>query len=417
MTDTVSRIEGRGDPAHGDTRGEAEGHGVTGDEFVPGGTLAEETAPRTGALADGVDPVVQTEEQPRPSALRRLRRPLLLLAPIVLIVAAVAFYLQGGRYEDTDNAYLQSGLVAVSPNIEGRVIAVEVRNNQRVRRGDVLFRIDPAPYQAAVAEAEAQLATARTEVGSLRANYAQGESELAIARTRVTFAEREAARQKALVAEGISSQAQYDQAQLAAQTARQAIQTSRQQNASVQATLSGNVNTPVDRQPGVQRAQAALDRARLNLGYTVVRAAQDGILAKVDQLQVGNYVSAARPVFSLAGTRIWVEANFKENQLRYMRLGQPATIHIDAFPDAHLTARVTSFSPGTGNSFSVLPAENATGNWVKVVQRLPVELTLDRVPADIPLHAGLSVEATVDTGHQRHLFGADTHATAPAPAR
>lgn len=398
MADTASRIE---------NRREAEGHDVVGDEFVPGDSVSEETAPSTGA------PVA---EERRPSALRRWRRPLLLLAPVVLVLGALAFYLHGGRYEQTDNAYLQSGLVSVSPNIAGRVIAVEVRNNQHVRKGDVLFRIDPAPFQAAVDEAEAQLAASRTEVGSLRANYAQGQSELSTAQTRLRFAEREAARQKELVAEGISSQAQYDQAQLAAQTARQAIQTTAQQNASVQASLSGNVNAPVSQQPGVQRAQAALDRARLNLGYTVVRAAQDGTVAKVDQLQVGDYVSAARPVFSLAGTRIWVEANFKENQLRYMRLGQPATVKIDAFPDLDLTARLTSFSPGTGNSFSVLPAENATGNWVKVVQRLPVELTLDRIPTDVPLHSGLSVEVTVDTGHKRHLFGPDTPPAARSSA-
>ena len=392
MADSASRIEI-------DRR--AGGHDVLGDEFALGETLSQETAPDTGPPVSGH------------AARRRWRGPLLLIAPVILIVGALAFYLQGGRYQTTDNAYLQSGLVAVSPNVPGRVVAVAVRNNQQVNKGDILFRLDPAPFEAEVAEAEAQLAAAKTEVGSLRANYAQGSSELAIARTRVLFAEREVARQNQLVGEGISSQAQYDQAQLAAQTARQAIQTTQQQNASVQAQLSGDVNAPLDRQPGVQRAQAALDRARLNLGYTVVRAAQNGIVAKVDQLQVGDYVTAARPVFSLAGTRIWVEANFKEDQLRYMRLGQPATVTIDAFPDLHLTARVTSFSPGTGNSFSVLPTENATGNWVKVVQRLPVELTLDRIPTDVPLHAGLSVEVEVDTGHVRHLLGPDTVPTAP----
>ena len=390
---------------------EAEGHDLIGDEFTPGSTVSEQTAPDTGPA----EPASATAAASPPPAcgMRRWRKPLLLIAPIILIVGALAFYLHGGRYETTDNAYLQAGLVSVSPNVAGRVVAIEVRNNQRVRRGDVLFRLDPAPYLAAVAEAEAQLAAARTEVGSLRANYAQGASELAAAQTRVRFAEREAARQKQLVAEGISSQAQYDQAALAAQTARQSIQTTQQQNASVQAQLTGNVNAPLGQQPGVQRAQAMLDRARLNLGYTVIRAAQDGTVAKVDQLQVGDYVTASRPVFSLAGTRMWVEANFKENQLRYMRLGQTATIKIDAFPDLGLTARVTSFSPGTGNSFSVLPAENATGNWVKVVQRLPVELTLDRVPADVPLHAGLSVEVDVDTGHERHLVGPDTPPYAP----
>jgi membrane fusion protein (multidrug efflux system) len=397
VADTASHIEGRRD---------AQGHDVLGEEFSgDNNSISEQTsAERPVARAPGME---------QPSRLRRLRKPLLLLAPLIVIVAALFFYLHGGRYEETDNAYLQSGLVAVSPDVAGRVISVEVRDNQVVHKGDVLFRIDPAPYQAAVDEAEAQLASAISEVGALRANYAQGQSELAAAEQRVLFANREAARQKELVAEGISSQAQYDQAMLAARTTSQAIQTARQQNASVAATLSGNVGAPAESQPGVRRAKAALDRAKLNLGYTVVRAAQSGTVAKVEQLQVGNYVSAARPVFSLAGTRLWVEANFKENQLRYMRIGQPATIRIDAVPDLKLTAHLTSFSPGTGNSFSVLPAENATGNWVKVVQRLPVELTIDRVPGDVPLHAGLSVTATIDTGHQRHLFG-ETRSSPPA---
>ncbi|MGN6620625.1 MAG: HlyD family secretion protein, partial [Sphingomonas sp.] len=221
-------------------------------------------------------------------------------------------------------------------------------------------------------------------------------------------------------AEGISSQSQYDQAVLALQNARAAIQSTNQANTSIEAKLTGNINAPVSQQPGVQQAQAALDRARLNLGYTVIRAAQDGVVANVDQLQVGDYVQASKPVFSLAGTRIWVVSNFKENQLRYMRLGQPAEIKVDAYPDLKLHGRVESFSPGTGNSFAVLPAENATGNWVKVVQRLPVEISIDNPPADVPLHAGLSVEVTVDTGHIRHLFGPDTPPTTPAanaPAR
>ena len=336
----------------------------------------------------------------------RWRRPLLLLAPLIVVGGALLFYLHGGRYESTDNAALQSALVSVSPNVEGRVIAVEVNNNEAVRRGDILFRLDPAPFQAAVDEAEAELATARAEVGALRANYSAGESEFAAARERVNFADREAARQKDLLAAGISSQAQYDQALLAARTARQAAKTTEQQNRSIQETLSGRVDAPAALQPAVRRAQAALDRAKLALSYTVVRASQDGIVAKADQLQVGDWVEAARPVFSIAGRRLWVEANFKENQLRYMRVGQPAKIRIDAFPDLDLRAHVASFSPGTGNSFAVLPAENATGNWVKVVQRLPVELSLDAIPANVPLHAGLSVEATVDTGHTRRLFGA-----------
>jgi membrane fusion protein, multidrug efflux system len=353
-------------------------------------------------------------ETPAPRPLRqRLRLPLLLAAPIVAIALGLFFYLSGGRYQSTDNAYFQSGLVSVAANVSGPVIAVEVHENERVRAGEVLFRLDPAPFQAAVDEAEAALADARTQVGALRANYGQGEAELQAARDKLTYATREAARQKELLGEGISSQAQYDQAVLAEQTARQGIQTSQQKNASIAATLSGRVDAPAESQPAVKRAQAALDRARLNLSYTVVKASQDGVVTKVNQLQVGDYVAAARPVFSLAGTRIWVEANFKENQLDHMRIGQPARFKIDAFPSLHLTGRLTSFSPGTGNSFALLPPENATGNWVKVVQRLPVQLEIDKIPADVPLHAGLSVEVTVDTGYKRHLFGGGQ----AAPAR
>ena len=375
-----------------------EGHDVVGDEF------AEEREERG-------------EELRKERRKRSLRKPLLLAAPIIILFGALFFYLHGGRYEATDDAFLNSGLVSVSPNVAGRVIAVEVHNNQVVHKGQVLFRIDPAPFQAAVAEAQAQLNDAITGVGALRANYRQGQADLAAAQAKLAYAQREAARQKELVAEGISSQAQYDQAQLAVQTAQRGIQATNQSNASIAASLTGNVNAPTAQQPTVQRAKAALDRAQLDLSYTVIRAAQDGIVSRVDQLQVGDYVTAGKPVFSQVGDHVWVEANFKENQLQYMRLGQPATIKVDAFPDLKLKGHVSSFSPGTGNAFSVLPAENATGNWVKVVQRLPVEIAIDNPPATVPLHAGLSVEATVDTGHKRHLFGADTPPTTADAAK
>lgn len=352
-------------------------------------------------------PVVEGVDAPPPRR-RNLRTPLLLAAPVVAILLGLYFYLSGGRLQTTDNGYLQSGLTAVSANVSGPVVAIAVRNNDRVKAGDILFRIDPAPYQAAVDEAAAALADARAQVGSLRANYRQGEATLQTGRDKLAYAQREAARQKALLAEGISSQNQYDQAVLAAQTARQEIATSIQQNAGVAATLAGSVTTPTEDQPAVKRARAALERAQLNLQYTTVRAAQAGIVTKVNQLQVGSYVSAAKPVFTLAGTRIWVEANFKEDQLNHMRVGQRASFKVDAFPDLELKGRLTSFSPGTGNSFALLPPENATGNWVKVVQRLPVEFAIDNPPAGVPLHAGLSVEVTVDTGHKRHLFGGGT---------
>ena len=335
----------------------------------------------------------------------RYRLPLLIAAPVVVIAGALLVYLQGGRYEATDDAYVQSAKVQVSANVSGRVISVNVTNNQRVRTGQILFSLDPAPYQALVDEAAAKLASARLRIGSLQANYRQGASELLAAQDRLHFAERERDRQKDLLAEGISSQAQYDSAALAAVAARQQIETVVQQNASVLASLGGRPGGPVDDNPIVREALAALDQATLRLSYTTIRAPQDGIVTKVDQLPVGNYVDASKPVFTLVGTSLWIEANFKEDQLHYMRLGQPATVKLDAFPDLKLKARLANFSPGTGNTFSLLPPENATGNWVKVTQRLPVEFLLGQAPANVPLHAGLSASVTVDTGHRRHLFG------------
>ncbi|MDE2596700.1 MAG: HlyD family secretion protein [Sphingomonadales bacterium] len=347
----------------------------------------------------------------------RWRRPLLLVAPIAVLIGAAYFYLAGGRYQSTENAQLQTGMVGISANISGKVTAVEVTENQKVTAGQVLFRIAGGTPAAAVAEAEAQLAAARTDIGSKQADYRESLSEIEAAQAKLAFANGEVSRQRALLSDGISSRSQYDAAVTAARTARTAIDSARARAESLRAELAGSVGGPSDAQPAVRRARAALDRAQITLEDTVVRAPQDGVVTRVHQLQVGSYVTAGRPVFMLSGTRFWVQANFKENQLRYMRVGQPATVTIDAFPDHELKGHVASFSPGTGNSFSILPAENATGNWVKVVQRLPVEIAIDNVPADLPLHTGLSVDVEVDTGHQRHLIGPDTPPTSPMAAK
>jgi membrane fusion protein (multidrug efflux system) len=348
-----------------------------------------------------------------PRQRRGLRRTLMLLAPIVVVIGALYFYLTGGRYESTENASLQTGMVAVSSSVSGKVVSIEVGENQLVHKGDVLFRIDPDSFQTAVAAAEAQLASSRTDVGSMQADYQEALSQVRAAQARAAYAQNEAARQSSLLKEGISSKAQADQAATEARTARDAIAAAQAKAVCLRGSLSGNVGGPSDAQPAVRKAASQVESARIALNDTVVRAPQDGIVTRVHQLQVGNYVTAGRTVFMLTGTRFWVQANFKENQLRYMRVGQPAVVEIDAFPDRKLKAHVASFSPGTGNSFSILPAENATGNWVKVVQRLPVEIALDEVPQGLPLHTGLSVDVEVDTGHQRHLFGPDTPPYAP----
>lgn len=349
-----------------------------------------------------------------PERRKRLRRVLMLAAPAIVLIVGLYIYLTGGRYESTDNAALQTGMVAISPTVSGRVLAIEVRENQPVEKGQVLFRINPDTFETTVAQAEAQLADARTNVGSMQADYQEALSQVAAAEARYTLAQTEAARQQSLVREGISSRAQYDAATTEVRTARSAIAAAQAKAESLRASLSGDVNAPADQQPEVRKAASQLAQARIDLRDTVVRAPKDGIVTRVNQLQVGNYVQPGRPVFMLTGKRFWVQANFKENQLRYMRVGQPATIKIDAYPDYELKGHVESFSPGTGNSFSILPAENATGNWVKVVQRLPVQIAIEKAPAELPLSTGLSVEVEVDTGHERKLFGPDKPPTTPS---
>ncbi len=339
------------------------------------------------------------------SLARRLRLPLLIGAPAIVLVIAFFTYLTGGRYQSTDDAYIQSARVDVSANVAGRVAALPVRENQWVKQGEVLFRLDPAPIDTAAAQAAAELASARQTLTGASATYAQRTVELSAAQVTLTYQQKELARQQALAASGVSSQAQLDAQAQAAAVAKANVAAAGQAQANALATLGGRPNGAAADNPAVRQAQAALDRAKLNQSYTVVRAAQDGTVTKVDQLQVGDYINAAQPVFSLVAPRVWVEANFKENQLTYMRPGQPATFKIDAYPGVVFHGRVESLSPGTGSSFALLPAENATGNWVKVVQRLPVRIAIDNPPADLPLHAGLSVTVKVDTAHRRHLFG------------
>lgn len=335
------------------------------------------------------------------------RRPLMLLGPVVVLTGAAAFYLSGGRYETTENAQVQAAMVAVAPAIGGRVDRVAVRENQPVRAGDLLFSLTARSLAAAVSEAEAELSDARTDIASQQADYQQALADLKAAEARLVFARGEAGRQQALQREGIASASQVEAALTSARTSADAIAAARARVESLAAALSGAVGAPADVQPDVRRAAAKLERARSTFDDAVIRAPFDGIVTKVNQLQPGSYVTAGRPVFMLTGRRFWIMANFKENQLRHMRVGQPATITVDAYPGFELKGRVASFSPGTGSSFSVLPAENATGNWVKVVQRLPVEIAIDSVPAGLPLSMGLSAEVTVDTGHRRSLFGGD----------
>jgi membrane fusion protein (multidrug efflux system) len=332
---------------------------------------------------------------------RRRRKFLLIAVPFLLAVVALALYLTGGRYVSTDDAYVQIAKVQVSANVSARLSDIEVHDNQPVHAGDVLFKLESGRFEIAVREAEAQLAAARQKIQSLQAAYRERVADQSAAEDSLAYQQREYDRQRTLQQNGISSRAQLDQSAHDLAAMRQKLMAAQQQTASAISDLGGALNAPADSQPMVRQAQAALDRAKLDLSYTIVRAPIDGIVTKVDQIQVGNFVQAAAPLFALMSSRdIWVEANFKETDLADIRPGQAAEFSIDAYPGETFQGQVVSASPGTGSSFALLPPENSSGNWVKVVQRLPVRLSI--APKDgLPLRAGMSVGATVDTGHRR----------------
>jgi membrane fusion protein (multidrug efflux system) len=331
----------------------------------------------------------------RQSFLRRWRWPLMIGGPVLILLVVGYFVLTGGRFQSTDDAYVQIAKAPVAPSIGGRVTDIYVHENQFVRKGQLLFRLDPRDYQANAAAASAQLANAELQVQAQRAAYQQQQANVRAAQDALTYANSEAARQRQMAAAGVTSQQQLDQATHAAQQARQTLMAAQQQAAQALAMLGGKPDIPASANPAVMQAHANLQRAQLNVAYTDVVAPADGIVTRVDQMPVGTYLNTSQTGFWLLSGKPWVEANFKEDQLAHMRVGQPVTIKVDAYPDP-LRGHVASFSPGTGQAFSPLPAQNATGNWVKVVQRLPVRVDFDRDPPPMAARAGLSAHVKVD---------------------
>jgi membrane fusion protein (multidrug efflux system) len=332
----------------------------------------------------------------------RWRLALMIFGPLLIVAGGAWLYFRGAHYESTDDAYVKTARVAISANVAGRVLAIDVRDNQEVHRGDELFRLDDAPFRIAVEAASARLASARLQVESLKASFARSVAGVKAAQGTLAFQQHEYERQQHLMATGVTSQVQLDSARHAYEEARAELARAEQERNGIVATLGGNPDLEVDRHPLVQQAQAALDGARLDLSYTIVKAPADGIVARVEELQVGTHIDAAAPVFALVVTGdAWIEANFKEDQLTHMRAGQTADVRLDSVPGVTFHGRVVSLSPATGSQYSLLPPENATGNWVKVVQRLPVRIELDDVDAGLIMQSGLSAEVRVDTRSDR----------------
>lgn len=329
---------------------------------------------------------------------RRWLRPFAMVAvPVVLAVGGGYVYLTSGRYVSTDNAYVQQDLLTVSADVSGRISEVAVRENQPVKAGDLLFRIDPRPYRIALMEAEAAVANARLAVAQLRSGVHASDAGLQGARADVAFEQQNFERQAELLKRGFSTRASYQVAQNALQEARARLAAAQAEDERARVAIAGSSGQPIDRHPQVLAAVAKRDRAALDLARTEVRAPRAGIVSQTDRLQVGQVIAAGLPVVSLVGGQgIWIEANYKETDLAEMRVGQPAEVELDAYPDVELHGRVASIGAGTGSEFSVLPAQNASGNWVKVVQRVPVRIAIEGRP-DRPLLSGLSADVTIDT--------------------
>ncbi len=322
---------------------------------------------------------------------------LMVSLPLVLLIAGGAYWIYTNRYVSTDNAYLHADSVMISPEVSGRVAAIPVHENQAVSKGDVLMRIDAAPYRIAVAAAQAKLDAVSNQVASLRANYRAAQAELRADEESVAYLTRENRRKHDLVKRDVVSSARYDELHHQLEMATQKAQATREQIQQILAQLGGNPDLPLEKQAAYMQAQAALDKARLDLEHTVVRAPASGVVTQV-QLNPGDMIGAGHPGFALVETdHFWVDANLKETQLTKIKVGQPARIEIDTYPEHIWKGHIESISPATGAVFSVLPPQNATGNWVKVVQRLAVRVSIDDPAAGPALRAGLSAEVRVDT--------------------
>lgn len=320
------------------------------------------------------------------------RLPLMLSVPALIVAFGLWLWLTSGRSVSTDNAQVGADVISISPEVGGRIIDVAVRENQRVKKGDLLFRIDPEPYRIALAQAEAAVGNARIQVNELSSNYVSKEADIGAIASDVQLAQENFGRQSDLLAKGFTTRAAYDQARAALASAQAKRAVASADAKAAQALLgasSGGMH------PQVASAIAARDKAALDLSRTEIRAPTDGVVVQVDKLQPGSLAIASLTSATLvAGGNYWVDANFKETQLANVQVGQRAEIKFDAMGGRKCAAHVASIGSGTGSQFSMLPAQNATGNWVKVTQRVPVRLKMD-CASDRPLVVGSSAEVTV----------------------
>jgi len=319
---------------------------------------------------------------------------------------ALVFYLLSGRYVTTDNAYIGAQKVLITPEVSGKVVRISVLEGQLLAPGDELFAIDPIPYRLAVAEAEARLARVASEFDSLKSNLVSLAAQLDLARESVAAAQADYDRKSSLLRDHISTPSDLDRSRVVLIAAKAQQERLTQQESAVRIQLRGDPNLAMESYPQYAEASAALDRARRDLANTVLRAPIAGMATQVTSIQMGRFLMAGTAVFSVVATEgVWVDANPKETDLTYLRKGQSATISVDAFPAREWRGTVVAISPGTGAQFAILPPQNAAGNWIKIVQRVPVRIEFDKGQDLRLLRSGMSAYVSIDTG-ARTRFGA-----------
>jgi len=370
--------------------------------------------PDKAEQAEAPAPAPQDKISRRSRPRRRFRhslsffRPLLRLVLMVVLPVVAAFYGaiwwgESMRYVTTENAYVKADVIAISADVDGRIIDIQAKENERVHGGQVLLRIDPRPFQIAISESEAELVRVATEIEAMRSDYRSGLREVRAREERVRYLEGEFDRQEKLTQRGVGTGARLDEARHELEMARRERATAEEKNRTLLAELLGRPDIKAEEHPRYQAALAKVDRAKLDLDYTTVLAPADGIVGNI-KLQPGEYIEAGDALFSLVQVdNPWIEANLKETQLTEVVIGQKVSFVVDSYPDREWTGTVASIAPATGAEFSLLPPQNASGNWVKVVQRVPVRIGIADSEDKPQLRAGMTVTVSIDTERDRSL--------------
>lgn len=367
---------------------------------MPRAKATKKTAPK---ITEQKPTELKAGEQKAGSGKKFLRLVLLGVVPAVAIAGGINFWLQGARYVSTQNAYVKTDIAKLAAEVSGPAIEVNAHAHMLVTAGDVLVKIDPRPFKLALASAEAELDTTRQQVKTLRVTLDEAMTQLEEAEDRASYFRKRYERQIDLAKRGIVSATRGDELENDANAAGDRVVMARQKVSRIRASLGGAPDRPVDKHPQVRAKIAAVDQAQLDLEHTSVKAPSSGTVVTVP-LVSGEQITASKPLFAIVTDKTpWVDANYKETELTYVRVGQSATIELDTYPGVSWKAKVKSISPATGAEFAILPPQNASGNWVKVVQRLPVRLQLEPRSGMPPLRAGMTANVTIDTGRERSL--------------